>query len=293
MEAVFTPYSFSDPLHITALYSIFRYRSPKNFCFPGEAHDFWEFVFADQGQVVVTAGEQKYILRPGELVFHRPGEFHAVETWNNTPASFVVVSFRCESPEMHYFEGRILPMGTQERDILSEALRCARSAFGTNQQPFSVRPIRLLPDAPAFADETVRLRLELLLLLLRQHGDAPRIQARIESYSNENRQRQLTASVTAYLEEHLRDNITLEQIGGELGYSVSLMKKRFRAETGRSIMDTFIDLKMAEAVRLLHEGSMSVTEVAYRLGYSTASYFSCLFKKRTGSTPSECARSVE
>ena len=69
------------------------------------------------------------------------------------------------------------------------------------------------------------------------------------------------------------------------------MKKLYRRQTGRGIIDTFIGLKMDEARRQLLEGRMNVSQIAAGLGYDNAAYFSRLFRRRFDMTPSECARS--
>ena len=58
-------------------------------------------------------------------------------------------------------------------------------------------------------------------------------------------------------------------------------------ETGKSITD-FINLKRIEAAKLyLSNGNMSITDVAYLVGFNDVNYFSRIFKRITSMTPSQ------
>ena len=109
-------------IEITHLISLFYLRCPRTFAFSGEAHAFWELVYIDQGQILVTAGEKQYLLKAGELAFHKPGEFHALHAFDESPANLIIASFVCRNPCMRYFEHRFTSLNAQERDYLYEAL---------------------------------------------------------------------------------------------------------------------------------------------------------------------------
>lgn len=48
---------------IDELMTVHYFEYTSNFYFPGEAHDFWEFLYVDKGLVDVTAGETNYVLK--------------------------------------------------------------------------------------------------------------------------------------------------------------------------------------------------------------------------------------
>ena len=59
------------------------------------------------------------------------------------------------------------------------------------------------------------------------------------------------------------------------------------------MLDHFSRMKMDAARRLIREGQLNITEISSRLGFSSVHYFSRRFKKLTGMTPTEYARSVK
>lgn len=284
-------YSLNSVLNISDLISLFYLQSPRNFHVPGETHDFWELVYIDKGQMLITAGEHKYILKAGELVFHCPGEFHAVEAHENIPSNFIICAFHCGSEHMRYFEHKILFINNFERDCLYGALREVKGGFfpslGTGQRDFRIA------DAPFGTAQLVKSYLEQMLITLYRQNSNLQIQQRIESYAQKNSYNELTGIVKTYLEEHVEEKLTLEQISKELNYSVSQMKKLFKAETGTSVIDYFISLKMGEAKRMIREGSESFTQISARLGYDNVHYFSRQFKQKNDITPTEYSRILD
>ena len=89
-----------DILEIHRIVTIHYYEYKKNFSFGGEAHDFWEFICVDRGDVNITAGENKLTLHKDEIAFHEPMEFHDVCTSPHSAPNLIVVSFECHSPAM-------------------------------------------------------------------------------------------------------------------------------------------------------------------------------------------------
>ena len=64
-----------NSISIEKLYSIHYFEYMSDFKFPGETHDFWEFVCVDKGEVSVTVGDRQFVLKRGEIAFHQTNEF--------------------------------------------------------------------------------------------------------------------------------------------------------------------------------------------------------------------------
>ncbi len=120
-----------DILEIHRIVTIHYYEYKKNFSFGGEAHDFWEFICVDRGDVNITAGENKLTLHKDEIAFHEPMEFHDVCTSPHSAPNLIVVSFECHSPAMDFFRKKVLTIDQEERVLLSSVLREARGCFAS------------------------------------------------------------------------------------------------------------------------------------------------------------------
>ncbi|HBP38609.1 MAG TPA: hypothetical protein DD640_07705 [Clostridiales bacterium] len=290
MECLYRHHLLDKELAITELISLFYYKSPRNFYFEGETHDFWEFIYTDKGQMLITAGDQQYVLKAGELAFHCPGEFHAVQAWSQTPANFIVCSFISNSEHMPWFTHKILPLNGLARESLQTALREAGGNLLPEKKPGSV-PLEI-PGRLFGSAQLIQNSLEQMLILLYRQSRSVRIQQRAESYALLKNNRQLAANIKTCLEDHVHEKLTLSQIAQATGYSVAQMKKLFKNETGSSIIDWFIDLKLDEAKRMIQEGDLNFTQIAASLGYDNPHYFSRLFHQRNDMTMTEYSRSM-
>ena len=87
-----------EELSITRIITIHYFEYTSTYHFPGESHDFWEFLCVDKGEVIVCADQESYTLTRGQMIFHRPGEFHTVTANGKIAPNLVVIYFDCDSP---------------------------------------------------------------------------------------------------------------------------------------------------------------------------------------------------
>ncbi|WP_413639353.1 AraC family transcriptional regulator [Marinobacter sp.] len=90
-----------------------------------------------------------------------------------------------------------------------------------------------------------------------------------------------------YMREHLEERLTLQQLAELSGLSPAHFATRYRAQTGTSPIQHFLHLKVERACQLLDTTSQSFADISRQLGYDDAYYFSRLFKKVMGKSPSD------
>lgn len=88
-----------------------------------------------------------------------------------------------------------------------------------------------------------------------------------------------------FMKHHLFEHETISMVAEFAGISERHLSKLFQSELGCTPSDYLTDLKLIEAKRLLRQGHYTVTEISDMLGYSTASYFGKLFRKKTEMSP--------
>lgn len=89
------------------------------------------------------------------------------------------------------------------------------------------------------------------------------------------------------MQENLENRITREQIAEKVHFSEDYLSKIFKKETGISLNEYITQEKIAYAKKLIEEDKDSIGNIAVRLGYSSFSYFSDIFKRNTGCLPRE------
>jgi|WetSurMetagenome_2_1015567.scaffolds.fasta_scaffold211258_2 AraC-like DNA-binding protein len=87
--------------------------------------------------------------------------------------------------------------------------------------------------------------------------------------------------------ENLQIKISQKEIAQRIDLGYSLYRKKFKEYTGISPAQYQIQLKINRAKDLLITSNLSIKELAYKLGFETAEYFSRIFKQKTGFAPVE------
>jgi AraC-like DNA-binding protein len=93
-------------------------------------------------------------------------------------------------------------------------------------------------------------------------------------------------AVRAVMRSHLHGSLELDELAAQFKLSRFHFAKTYRALTGHAPIQDFIQLKMAQACRLLDQGTLEVRQIAEQLGYDDPYYFSRLFRKVVGMAPS-------
>ncbi|MBN1778474.1 MAG: response regulator [Clostridiales bacterium] len=91
--------------------------------------------------------------------------------------------------------------------------------------------------------------------------------------------------VKTYVDQHIREDISLDQAAKVCGMSRSYFSSLFKKETGEGLNDFINRRKMERAKELMLLHRMKAYEAAYAVGISDESYFSKLFKKYIGVSP--------
>lgn len=97
----------------------------------------------------------------------------------------------------------------------------------------------------------------------------------------------LAMNVANYIQHHLSETITVEQIAKKLFLSRPYLSRRFKEETGESLTGFILKEKTEEAKRLLRYSEKPLTAISNYLGFSSPSHFSRVFKKYAGYNPRE------
>ena len=90
-----------------------------------------------------------------------------------------------------------------------------------------------------------------------------------------------------YLETHYSEEISLENIAEQVNISPQYFSKLIKKNTGFNFIDWLSMLRVKKAKELLSNSNYTVKEVCFMVGYKDPNYFSRIFKKRIGITPSE------
>lgn len=90
-----------------------------------------------------------------------------------------------------------------------------------------------------------------------------------------------------YMQENIENRITLQDVLNYIGYSQSHFSSLFKKKTGESPIAYFNRLKVEYACKLLKETDLKINQICFKIGIEDSFYFSRLFSKTMGMSPSE------
>ena len=285
----FTPTVIERPVRVDRVVTVHYFEYSSNYYFEGEQHDFWEFLYVDKGEVDVLAGGRRLRLGRGSLLFHPPGEFHALRATGGTAPNLVVVSFFCGCEALSRLGDEIYPTGETERALIGGIVAEAERAFETPLDDPATTALKRRKCAPFGSEQLVAAYIEeLLIRLLRVGATGVESGGPMEAQSRN----EVFLRVDKYLSERLAQPLTLDRICRDNLVGRSRLQQIFHAETGGGGMEHFGRRKVEAAKEMIRRDDGNFTEIAHRLGYQSIYYFSRHFKKVTGMTPSEYASGV-
>ena len=90
-----------------------------------------------------------------------------------------------------------------------------------------------------------------------------------------------------YIDTHPEERITLQMMAEKCGYATSHLSRKFKAEVGCSLVDYIQKSKVEYAKTLLETSTEEVEKISGELGFESSSYFSRMFRKWTGESPTQ------
>ena len=293
MQDDFTRIRLERTFNVESIITLFYMEFSKSFRYDGESHDFWEMVYIDKGEMICQADKKRFVLKSGEMTFHKPNEFHNLSGDNTVFPNVSIITFECKSRAMKCFEGKIFKLDPEEKGLLSllfsEGLSCYR--LKDERDPLLQNMIKL-ENAPMGASQMVKNLLEIFLIRLARRNDALTQRMRRSYVIDGVDIPRSVKEILDLLVANVYGRLTVSEIAGRLGKSESTVKQLFSQHFKQGLIHYYNQLKITEAKKLIREGRYNFTEISDALCFESPQYFSKCFRKFTGRTPSEYRASI-
>lgn len=253
-----------------------------------EVHDFWELVYIESGDALITSDDEKIPASAGDLFFHKPGEVHAIETMNDTCIQAYFISFSSASEITKLFDHLKITIRHEQKTMLKKLYEEALALYD-NKPEFEKRADfyseHLKTDTPTGAQQLFRMHFEEFLIsvirLIENKENVFFYESKDELDSF------IFKKLKEKIKESLYDDLTITDLCTELGCGRTYLSILFKKNTGDTIMNYYNTLKIKEAKKLIEKGDLSLSEISEVLHFNTRYYFSRVFKRIEGVTPSE------
>ena len=172
----------------------------------------------------------------------------------------------------------ILLTSKSEVENRLEGLRKGADAFLA--KPFNMEELHILIDN--LVDNVRRIR--------GKYSGAQGQKEKIEQIQVKGNNDALMERVMKYINDHLADpELSVERLTEEVGISRAQLHRKLKEIAGVSAGEFIRNIRLEQAARLIAEGQINITQVAYSVGFNNQTHFSTVFKKHYGMSPSEYA----
>ncbi len=241
------------------------------------AHDFCEFYYFVSGRGKYLVESTAYPLQPGTVLLMRPGEVHTPELQSDTPYERIVIQFREEElspiPEqrerlMKPFVQRPLGIWNQftSEEYDNTFIQQLFQYIERNAGPHGAQSL-IATILPVIMNEMCR-SFALRENTLPEENDAP---SQIQN-------------IITYINAHLYDDLSLDDICNHFYISKTQLGRLFRSATGSTTWDYILIKRLIEARRQILVG-IPATQAAANCGFGDYSAFFRAYKKRYHASP--------
>lgn len=276
-------YDVQNQIEITAFHSLFEHHFRGDWDFEGEAHDFWECVYVIKGDIYASGDGKVYNLTDGEIIFHKPMEFHRLWLDNKYGADVLIFTFSVKGNFMDFFCGKVFNLSSWECSILHKMIYFMKSAH--RNKKLGKLPMEFKYLAPLGKEEgylqKISVYVYMLLFSLIESSDT--------SKAEDSEDAKIFSSAVKFMKDNISRQISVVEIAEHAKTSTSTLKRVFTKYMGVSVHKYFNNLKISYTTELLQNG-VSVTGCSEILGFSSQAHLSRLYKKITGKNPSEIRR---
>jgi len=275
-----------DPvLRVETLNTCSLFRASHPYDFHREFHPFWEIVYVTEGTLRIACQEKVYTMNPGDLIIHRPMELHRLWSLENRSFQVLVVGFCARGSLLSQLKDTAFMLTQKQQDSMNALIQKLQQYF-PNAQPQFLRYAAQNPEEYASQLQMFVNTLENFLISLLYKRDYP--ESKPQSFSESDR---LYSRIVEELNGSPDGWITARQIAERLHCSESQIKQTFSKYSNMGIHKYLINLKIAAAMQMLQQGC-TISETSRRLGFSNQNYFSTVFKRETGKSPSSYIREI-
>ena len=280
---------FNVPMEVTALANIHYFEFTKEFHSRENSHDFCELLYVDNGEIEVYSDSFKGVLHENELIIHPPKEKHSLKGSGGESPNVIIIGFECKSTSLLPFAYTPVKLGVDHKKLLSKIMQEGMSVFEPPYDiPYTVY-MKKRSEYPFGTDQMLKISLETFLITLVRdflvsengaEGDVPAASRSIEN-------------IHKYISEHYTEKICLNSLCFIFGTNKTSLCREFKNTYGMTVLEYVHHLRIKYAKKMLRSSEMSVTQMSEILGFDSVHYFSRLFKRHIGVSPTEYSKSIK
>lgn len=261
----------------------------KELSVPASVQNEWRVLLCVKGSQTVVAQDARLEIRQKETVILSSGLETVIE--NGRDSSYILITFCYDYGVSLFRILSVIPVnsGTEGLVFLEQIIRTAfPKKLGLNEN------YRYIPSqSDSFGTEQLIIRsLEQYLIISLREGINFQTETTGQNPGENFQHMILIERINTYIRENISEDLSVEHIARKFNYSRQHLSLLYKSLSGSNLNDVIIDEKLRKAKSLLGESTLSISQISDSLGYSSPQYFSRIFNKKLGFTPSHYRRSI-
>ena len=274
---IYRGFKVENIVTVDKLYNIYVAQHDAGYFFPGESHDFWECSYCLKGKTCVGADEKIYHLQPGDFMCFKPMGFHTFME-SDVDATVLTLSFGASGEIMDFFSDKLFTLSDDQKEILDSIYELLDTEFELDfPVPKKTTYHRFFVPSPIKLQLAATYITQLLISIRTNSTIAP---------ASESTDAKIFKKAIDYMNKNIYAQISTPDISAHCGISQSGLKRLFAKSTGYPIHKYFLKMKLTAASLCLKNGE-NITRTAMKFGFPSQSYFSVVFKREMGISPTE------
>lgn len=232
-----------------------------------------ELLFVCSGTGIFNIKDRRYTIKKNTLLYISPGHPYSIELDPTAPAGLLTVHF--SYTKVNFNEGKW--------DIVGETRSLSQKFARELEDPYLVEEqFEKLVDCwnqklPGYEFMARTMLQQLMITIMQNLNKHPK------NFANSMK----IEKIIQHMHQNIQGKITLPELSEMVQMTPAYMSRTFKETTGYTIIEYFNKLKIDKAKTLLIEGDKKIKEVSQELGFADEFYFSRIFKKIEGITPSQ------
>ena len=238
-----------------------------------------EMLYIRSGNAEITVSDRRYEVSAGELVIVNPMDVHSIKADRSSPYHQRCICFDPSLIMDKRLRENLVSGDNRITEFLSascEKICEVASLFDSLFDSVDSNSEELFLESVAYVS--------LIFAHLKKSG-------LILSKDGSKKRSLFVKKVQEYLSEHFNEQITSHDVSRDLFYNQSYFCRLFRENYGISFLEYLMLYRISNAKLMLSSENVRISDVAERVGFLDASYFSRCFKKIVGKSPVEYQKS--
>ena len=239
-------------------------------------HTCTELFYVQGGYGSFLVGTESFSVNKGDLIAINPMVEHTETSSQASPLEYIVLGVKGlelsfgSNGNRQYQVSRFLP---DQIPQVENHLQCMLQ--------------EITGQAPGYKTICQNLLNVLIVLLMRSYDQSACV------LPVANHITKTSATVRRYIDEHFKEHITLDLLAAVVHVNKYHMAHLFTRDYGISPINYLLQLRLQDSCTLLRTTNHSLSQIAHIVGFSSPSYFSQIFHKNMGISPSDYRAGVE